>query len=119
MYVYIYIIYIHRESIVRVYLKHLCLHLIRCMKNLYNHILCSDCLHFQIVKIGDTNQDGVLDFEEFTQYLRTHEKQLKIMFSSLDRNKDGLLLPMLETMINVINTSECLNCLCVNLCRSD
>lgn len=44
---------------------------------------------FQIVKDGDTNQDGVLDFEEFSQYLRTHEKQLKIMFSNLDRNKDG------------------------------
>lgn len=44
---------------------------------------------FQIVKDGDTNQDGVLDFEEFSQYLRTHEKQLKIMFSNLDKNKDG------------------------------
>lgn len=43
----------------------------------------------KIVKDGDTNQDGVLDFEEFSQYLRTHEKQLKIMFSNLDRNKDG------------------------------
>ncbi|XP_041821398.1 calcium-binding mitochondrial carrier protein SCaMC-3-like isoform X1 [Chelmon rostratus] len=43
----------------------------------------------KIVEAGDTNQDGVLDFEEFTQYLRTHEKQLKIMFRSLDRNNDG------------------------------
>ncbi|XP_045902420.1 calcium-binding mitochondrial carrier protein SCaMC-1-like isoform X1 [Micropterus dolomieu] len=42
-----------------------------------------------MVQAGDTNQDGVLDFEEFTQYLRTHEKQLKIMFSNLDRNNDG------------------------------
>lgn len=31
----------------------------------------------------------MLDFEEFSQYLRAHEKQLKIMFSNLDRNKDG------------------------------
>lgn len=46
-------------------------------------------MHFQIVKAGDTNQDGVLDFEEFTEYLRANEKQLKIMFISLDRNKDG------------------------------
>ncbi|XP_036952816.1 calcium-binding mitochondrial carrier protein SCaMC-3-like isoform X1 [Acanthopagrus latus] len=43
----------------------------------------------RMVKAGDTNQDGVLDFEEFTQYLRAHEKQLKIMFRNLDRNNDG------------------------------
>lgn len=43
-----------------------------------------------MVKVSDTNQDGVLDFEEFTQYLRAHEKQLKIMFRNLDRNNDGL-----------------------------
>ncbi|XP_034394798.1 calcium-binding mitochondrial carrier protein SCaMC-3-like isoform X1 [Cyclopterus lumpus] len=43
----------------------------------------------KIVEAGDTNQDGVLDFQEFTQYLRTHEKELKLMFKSLDRNNDG------------------------------
>ncbi|XP_055014612.1 calcium-binding mitochondrial carrier protein SCaMC-1 isoform X2 [Boleophthalmus pectinirostris] len=43
----------------------------------------------KIVAAGDTNQDGVLDFEEFIQYLRDHEKQLKIMFRSLDKNNDG------------------------------
>uniref|UniRef100_A0A8D2ZTP6 EF-hand domain-containing protein n=1 Tax=Scophthalmus maximus TaxID=52904 RepID=A0A8D2ZTP6_SCOMX len=43
----------------------------------------------RLVQTGDTNQDGVLDFEEFTQYLRAHEKQLKLMFSRLDRNNDG------------------------------
>lgn len=43
----------------------------------------------QIVSEGDTNQDGQLDCEEFTQYLRTHEKRLRFMFSSLDRNNDG------------------------------
>lgn len=43
----------------------------------------------RLVEAGDTNQDGVLDFEEFTQYLRAHEKQLKLMFRSLDRNNDG------------------------------
>ncbi|CAJ1052656.1 calcium-binding mitochondrial carrier protein SCaMC-1-like isoform X1 [Xyrichtys novacula] len=42
-----------------------------------------------MVKVGDTNEDGVLDFEEFTQYLQAHEKQLKLMFKSLDRNNDG------------------------------
>ncbi|XP_051940944.1 calcium-binding mitochondrial carrier protein SCaMC-1 isoform X1 [Hippocampus zosterae] len=43
----------------------------------------------RIVKAGDANEDGVLDFEEFTQYLRTHEQQLKVMFRSLDKNNDG------------------------------
>ncbi|XP_055081737.1 calcium-binding mitochondrial carrier protein SCaMC-1 isoform X2 [Periophthalmus magnuspinnatus] len=43
----------------------------------------------KIVAAGDTNQDGVLDVEEFMQYLRDHEKQLKIMFRSLDKNNDG------------------------------
>ncbi|KAJ8383703.1 hypothetical protein AAFF_G00215450 [Aldrovandia affinis] len=43
----------------------------------------------QIVREGDTNQDGQLDFEEFTQYLRAHEKALRLMFRSLDRNNDG------------------------------
>ncbi|XP_061737267.1 mitochondrial adenyl nucleotide antiporter SLC25A23 isoform X1 [Nerophis ophidion] len=45
----------------------------------------------KIVEAGDINQDGVLDFEEFTQYLRTHEEQLKLMFHNLDKNKDGLI----------------------------
>ncbi|KAL4648568.1 calcium-binding mitochondrial carrier protein SCaMC-3-like isoform X2 [Arapaima gigas] len=44
----------------------------------------------EIVQAGDTNQDGQLDFEEFTQYLRAHEKELRLMFRSLDRNNDGL-----------------------------
>ncbi|XP_029919555.1 calcium-binding mitochondrial carrier protein SCaMC-3-like isoform X2 [Myripristis murdjan] len=43
----------------------------------------------RIVKEGDTNKDGQLDFAEFTHYLRNNEKQLKLMFRSLDRNNDG------------------------------
>ncbi|KAM8878423.1 mitochondrial adenyl nucleotide antiporter SLC25A24 isoform 3-T4 [Spinachia spinachia] len=43
----------------------------------------------KIVEAGDTNQDGVLDFKEFTQFLRAHEKDLKLMFRSLDKNNDG------------------------------
>lgn len=63
-------------------------------------------LFFQIVETGDTNQDGVLDFEEFTQYLRAHEKHLKLMFSKLDRNNDGQLksVDALEIVINCIIT---------------
>lgn len=54
-------------------------------------LLC--LLSLQIVKEGDTNKDGQLDFAEFTQYLRNNEKQLKLMFRSLDRNNDGPLQP--------------------------
>uniref|UniRef100_A0A673NL97 Calcium-binding mitochondrial carrier protein SCaMC-3-like n=1 Tax=Sinocyclocheilus rhinocerous TaxID=307959 RepID=A0A673NL97_9TELE len=43
----------------------------------------------EIVRVSDTNHDGQLDFKEFTQYLRTHEKELRLMFHSLDRNNDG------------------------------
>ncbi|XP_066563808.1 calcium-binding mitochondrial carrier protein SCaMC-3b isoform X2 [Amia ocellicauda] len=43
----------------------------------------------EIVRVGDTDQDGELDFQEFCQYLRSHEKQLRLMFRSLDRNNDG------------------------------
>ncbi|XP_062304021.1 mitochondrial adenyl nucleotide antiporter SLC25A23 isoform X1 [Osmerus eperlanus] len=43
----------------------------------------------RIVKVGDTNHDGELDFGEFCQYLQQHEKQLRLMFRSLDSNHDG------------------------------
>ncbi|KAF7698278.1 calcium-binding mitochondrial carrier protein SCaMC-3b [Silurus meridionalis] len=43
----------------------------------------------ELVRVSDTNHDGQLDFEEFTQYLRTHEKELRLMFHSLDNNNDG------------------------------
>ncbi|KPP57742.1 hypothetical protein Z043_124506, partial [Scleropages formosus] len=44
-----------------------------------------------IVQAGDTNQDGQLDFKEFSQYLRIHEKELRLMFRNLDRNNDGCI----------------------------
>ncbi|XP_071359910.1 mitochondrial adenyl nucleotide antiporter SLC25A23-like isoform X2 [Trachinotus anak] len=65
----------------------------------------------RIVEAGDTNQDGVLDFEEFTQYLRNHEKQLKLMFSRLDRNNDG--------MIDAAEIQHCLRSIGVDISRED
>uniref|UniRef100_A0AAQ5XWI2 EF-hand domain-containing protein n=1 Tax=Amphiprion ocellaris TaxID=80972 RepID=A0AAQ5XWI2_AMPOC len=43
----------------------------------------------EIVLESDINHDGLLDFQEFSQYLRAHEKRLWLMFHSLDRNNDG------------------------------
>ncbi|CAL8317445.1 unnamed protein product [Arctogadus glacialis] len=43
----------------------------------------------EIVRQGDRNHDGLLDFEEFSGYLRAHEKKLSLIFHNLDRNNDG------------------------------
>ncbi|KAM4556884.1 mitochondrial adenyl nucleotide antiporter SLC25A24-like [Fundulus diaphanus] len=43
----------------------------------------------KIVSSGDRNQDGCLDFNEFTKYLKEHEMKLLLTFKSLDRNNDG------------------------------
>ncbi|KAK5859882.1 hypothetical protein PBY51_021401 [Eleginops maclovinus] len=43
----------------------------------------------KIVSSGDQNKDGSLDFNEFSNYLKEHEKKLRLTFKSLDRNNDG------------------------------
>ncbi|XP_074791564.1 mitochondrial adenyl nucleotide antiporter SLC25A23 isoform X3 [Natator depressus] len=43
----------------------------------------------EILREGDTDQDGELDFEEFVCYLQERERKLRLMFHSLDRNNDG------------------------------
>uniref|UniRef100_A0A671WRY7 Calcium-binding mitochondrial carrier protein SCaMC-1-like n=1 Tax=Sparus aurata TaxID=8175 RepID=A0A671WRY7_SPAAU len=43
----------------------------------------------KIVSSGDKNKDGSLDFNEFSRYLKEHEKKLRLTFKSLDRNNDG------------------------------
>ncbi|XP_019331418.1 mitochondrial adenyl nucleotide antiporter SLC25A25 isoform X2 [Alligator mississippiensis] len=47
--------------------------------------------HFpqKIVKAGDKDLDGQLDFEEFVHYLQDHEKKLRLVFKSLDKKNDG------------------------------
>ncbi|KAM9315230.1 mitochondrial adenyl nucleotide antiporter SLC25A24-B isoform 2-T5 [Pholidichthys leucotaenia] len=65
----------------------------------------------RFVEAGDTNQDGVLDFEEFSQYLRAHEKQLKLMFRSLDKNNDG--------QIDAAEIQACLRTIGVNISLED
>uniref|UniRef100_A0A8C8ADB2 Solute carrier family 25 member 25 n=1 Tax=Otus sunia TaxID=257818 RepID=A0A8C8ADB2_9STRI len=43
----------------------------------------------KIVKAGDKDLDGQLDFEEFVHYLQDHEKKLRLVFKSLDKKNDG------------------------------
>uniref|UniRef100_A0A8C5GBR9 Calcium-binding mitochondrial carrier protein SCaMC-1-like n=1 Tax=Gouania willdenowi TaxID=441366 RepID=A0A8C5GBR9_GOUWI len=50
---------------------------------------CTVSLLQKIVSSGDQNKDGSLDFNEFTKYLKEHEKKLRLTFKSLDRNNDG------------------------------
>ena len=40
-------------------------------------------------KKGDTDNDGLINFAEFVEYIVDHEKKLKLAFKTLDSNKDG------------------------------
>ncbi|XP_018421196.1 PREDICTED: calcium-binding mitochondrial carrier protein SCaMC-3-like isoform X1 [Nanorana parkeri] len=60
-----------------------------------------------ILRAGDTDQDGRLDFEEFTRYLEEREKRLLIMFNSLDRTLSG--------RIDVSEIQECFQSLGVHI----
>ncbi|XP_069560859.1 mitochondrial adenyl nucleotide antiporter SLC25A24 [Brachyistius frenatus] len=43
----------------------------------------------KIVSSGDQDKDDGLDFNEFSKYLKEHEKKLQLTFKSLDKNNDG------------------------------
>ena len=45
----------------------------------------------EFMKKSDVTKSGDLDMNEFMTYLLDHEKQLKIIFSSLDENQDGVI----------------------------
>ncbi|XP_051929413.1 calcium-binding mitochondrial carrier protein SCaMC-1 [Hippocampus zosterae] len=43
----------------------------------------------KIISSGDQDQDEGLTFNEFSKYLKEHEKKLQLTFKSLDKNNDG------------------------------
>ncbi|KAK5869564.1 hypothetical protein PBY51_024270 [Eleginops maclovinus] len=43
----------------------------------------------KIVSSGDQDKDDGLDLNEFSNYLKEHEKKLRLTFKSLDKNNDG------------------------------
>ncbi len=43
----------------------------------------------EVFKKGDTDNDGLINFAEFVEYIIDHEKKLKLAFKTLDSNKDG------------------------------
>lgn len=51
--------------------------------------LCSSLQ--KIISSGDQDKNEGLDFNEFSKYLKEHEKKLKLTFKSLDKNNDGKL----------------------------
>jgi len=55
----------------------------------YYHVTEEQIIEF--MKKSDVTKSGDLDMNEFMTYLLDHEKQLKIIFSSLDENQDGVI----------------------------
>ncbi|XP_048831948.1 calcium-binding mitochondrial carrier protein SCaMC-1 [Brienomyrus brachyistius] len=45
----------------------------------------------KIISAGDTDKNEGLDFEEFSRYLKEHEKKLLLTFKNLDKNQDGTI----------------------------
>ena len=43
----------------------------------------------EFLRKSDVSLSGDLDMSEFINYLQQHENQLRIVFSTLDQNKDG------------------------------
>lgn len=43
----------------------------------------------KFIQASDTAKDGTVDFAEFVHYIIEHEKNLMVVFKSLDENRDG------------------------------
>lgn len=45
----------------------------------------------KFIQASDTGKDGSVSFAEFVHYIIEHEKNLMVVFKSLDANRDGAL----------------------------
>lgn len=52
----------------------------------------------EIFKARDINADSGLSFQDFLQYLKDHEKKMRLAFKSLDLNNDGAYVCVLFTI---------------------
>lgn len=43
----------------------------------------------KFIEFSDLTRDGVVDFQEFAQYVLEHERNLKLVFNKIDENADG------------------------------
>lgn len=65
----------------------------------------------KIVSSGDQDNDEGLDFNEFSKYLKEHERKLQLTFKSLDKNNDG--------RIDFMEIKQSLSDLGVNISKED
>ncbi len=52
--------------------------------------MCNVFVLQEIMSKGDKDDNLEMDMAEFVQYMQNHERQLKIAFRDLDKNKDGM-----------------------------
>ncbi|UYV66237.1 Slc25a54 [Cordylochernes scorpioides] len=50
-----------------------------------------------ILEKHDSDQSGTLEFEEFVQYMKEHDRKLMLVFRALDENKDGKCAGIIDT----------------------
>ena len=52
---------------------------------------------------SDQTKSGDISLAEFIHYVREHEKNLRLQFTDLDKNKDGKILRECETLVLIFN----------------
>lgn len=57
----------------------------------HNSIANILCVFQKIIASGDQDKNDGLDLNEFSRYLKEHEKKLRLTFKSLDKNNDGMV----------------------------